>query len=256
MSSFGRYAEYYDILYRDKDYAGECAFVEQALGRYLATPARTLLDVGCGTGGHAILLASMGYEVSGIDLSEAMLARAKAKAHAGGLKLSLRVMDMRRLALGMQFDACLCMFAALGYLSENEDVRSGLRSIREHVRPGGLLVFDCWNGLAVLRQMPSVRIKEMEDGGRRLMRIAEPELDAARHLCHVHYHLIVTAGGSVVDETRETHVMRFLFPQEIAYYLDDAGFELLRLCPFGDLDGAVNEAAWNIAVVARARDGA
>ncbi|RCV66085.1 hypothetical protein C5S53_00590 [Methanophagales archaeon] len=53
----------------------------------------------------------------------------------------------------------------------------------------------------------------------------------------------------------EKHVMRFYFSQELKYYLENAGFEVLKICPFLDLNGRVDEHVWNIAVIARAVSG-
>ena len=56
MSVFGGYSRYYDLLYRDKDYAGEVAFVHGIIDEH-APQAQSLLDLGCGTGAHAAILA-------------------------------------------------------------------------------------------------------------------------------------------------------------------------------------------------------
>ena len=72
MKAFGGYARYYDLLYRDKDYLGETEFVERLIQRH-SPGARRILELGCGTGIHAVMLAEKGYEVTGLDLSEGML---------------------------------------------------------------------------------------------------------------------------------------------------------------------------------------
>ena len=66
-------------------------------------------------------------------------------------------------SLGRKFDACIAMFAVMGYVVENSDVISALRNIRAHLKQGGLFVFDVWNGLAVMRTLPETRVKEVED---------------------------------------------------------------------------------------------
>ena len=73
-------AEIYDLIYQDKDYEKEIDFIEQIFHNYSSHPIKTILDGGCGTGGHALPLAKRGYQVSAIDLSEAMLKRARKKA--------------------------------------------------------------------------------------------------------------------------------------------------------------------------------
>jgi len=96
-------------------------------------------------------------------------------------------------------------------------------------------------------------VKSASGGGRKVIRFVEPELDAEHHLCRSHYHLIVIQNGTVVDEVTETHAVRYFFPQEIIHHLDDAGFDTLHLSPFPDLDGRLDETAWNAIVVAKAR---
>jgi len=252
MGSFERYAEYYDLIYRDKDYEGECDFIEEVWRRFSAHPVKTVLDGGCGTGGYAIPLAKRGYQITGIDSSEIMLKRGKTKAIEGKLKLELRIGDIRQFNLGKKFDSCICMFAVMNYITETEDVLNTLQSIRKHLRSGSLFIFDSWNGLAVLRILPSVREQVFEDGNLKVTRVAQPELDALNHLCLVHYHLLVNRGNSLVDEIKETHIIRYFFPQEITHYLKDTGFEVLKFCPFPDIDGKVDENVWNIAAIAKA----
>jgi len=58
-----------------------------------------------------------------------------------------------------------------------------------------------------------------------------------------------------LKEINEKHVMRFYFQQELKYYLENAGFEVLKICPFLDLNGRVDEHVWNIAVIAKAVGG-
>ena len=69
MRNFKEFASYYDLIYRDKDYKAEVEFVLKTLGSPLAERTR-ILDLGCGTGKHALELASLGFDVLGIDISK------------------------------------------------------------------------------------------------------------------------------------------------------------------------------------------
>ena len=84
------YASTYDVLYKEKNYEAECDFLEELFRRYSGKDIKRLLDMGCGTGGHAIPLARRGYKVSGIDRSPEMVAIAKQKAGAQGLSDRIR----------------------------------------------------------------------------------------------------------------------------------------------------------------------
>lgn len=244
-------AEIYDLIYKDKDYEGECDFVEAIFRNLSSKSVRTILDGGCGSGGHTIPLAKRGYQVTGIDSSGFMLRHAKEKARKSNLRLDFQEMDLRRLNLNQRFDACLCLFSVMGYITQTGDILKSLKSIRRHLNEESLFVFDFWNGLAVLRILPSVRIKVVEDEGRRVIRTAEPELDAFNHLCRVHYHWLITQDNRITDDFEETHIVRYFFPQEITHYLEESGFEVLKICPFLDLNGKVDESVWNIASIAK-----
>lgn len=250
---FGAYAEYYDIIYSDKDYDKECDFIREIFKAHSANPITSILDAGCGTGGHSILLARRGYNVTGIDASPVMINRAKRKAKEVDAYLTFHSMDIRDFDLKERFDACISMFAVLDYLTENGELLRALGSIKRHLKPGSLFIFDFWNGLAVLRILPSVRVKIVEKEGKRVIRTVHPEMDTLHNICRSHYHVMVTQGKAILDEFKETHVVRYFFPQEISHYLDDAGFELLEFCPFLRLGGTVDENEWNVTAIARVR---
>ena len=241
------YASAYDGLYEDKDYERECDLVEEAFRSFGPDPVRSVLDLGCGTGGHSVPLGRRGYEVVGVDRSAPMLERAREKARTEDVAAAFLEGDVRTLQLERTFDAALLLFAVIGYQRTNGDVRATLRTVRRHLRPGGVLVLDTWHGPGVLASPPgtSDRVTETDRGPVR--RLAEGELDVRRHLCTVRYRLT----GPGLDE-RETHVMRYFFPLELELLLDVEGFELVVLSPVGTLDGEVSRETWNAVVVARA----
>jgi len=252
---FGQvYAAQYDLLYHDKDYEAECDLLEEIFRRYGRGPINTILDLGCGTGNHAILLARRGYRVTGVDLSADMLVHAKEKAT--GIQLREEVArpifiqgDVRNVDLGRQFDAVLMMFAVLGYQLTNEDVSAALRTVRRHLTSNGLFICDVWYGPAVLTIGPSERVKVIQTPDGKLIRTAAGTLDTYRHLCEVRYHLWRLSGNQVVCETEESHRVRYFFPQEIALFLSEAQLRLVDMRAFGDLDGTPTENTWNVLVV-------
>src|SRR3990172_5281821 len=79
MTVFGKYSSYYNLLYKDEDYAGEVEYIHNLIQKH-SPGAKSILDLGCGTGRHDLLLAEKGYSVTGVDQSEEMLAVAKAPA--------------------------------------------------------------------------------------------------------------------------------------------------------------------------------
>lgn len=244
----GLYAEAYDALYGDKDYAAECDLIERLFAAR-AGGVETVLDLGCGTGNHAIPLAARGYRVTGVDRSEDMIAAAKAKA---GEAVAWHTGDIRGLDLGRRFDVVLMMFAVLGYQTANRDVLAALATARRHLEAGGLLIFDVWYGPAVLHQRPSRRVKQTAAGGTRFVRTATSELDLARNLCTVRYRIRGQSEAGAPRQSDFVHRMRYFFAPELALFLESTGFHNLRLGAFPDFDHEPDETTWNILATATA----
>lgn len=246
------YAEAYDAVYGGKDYEAECDLVERLFAKHGSRSIERVLDLGCGTGGHAVPLARRGYTVVGVDRSPSMLAAARGKARDVSPPPSFVEADVREVSLGTVFDAGLMLFAVLSYQLENEDVLAALRSARRHLAPGGLLLFDVWFGPAVLTQRPSRREARIPVEGGELLRASSGELDVLRDRCTVHIAVSRVANGRVVSASEEEHTVRYFFPHELELLLEAAEFELLQLAAFPDVDRAPDDSTWNALVVARA----
>jgi SAM-dependent methyltransferase len=248
----GGYANSYDLLYTDKDYEAECDVIENIIGEHGLKPTQTILDLGCGTGNHALPLARRGYDVVGVDRSQEMLAQVRIKAgQLGSAKAAFHDGDIRSLELGRKFDAVLMMFAVLGYQLNNDDVLAALRTARRHLNPGGILIFDVWYGPAVLHIRPSERARVIPVGEGQIVRFAKGTLDVARQRCTVDYQLWRMKDDRVVARVEETHEMRFFFPLELSLLLETSGFLHLRTGDFPEFNREPDENTWNVVVVAK-----
>lgn len=250
----GLYAGQYDELYAEKDYAAECDLIERAFRRFGPGRPDTVLDVGCGTGGHAIELGRRGYALTGVDLSEHMLARASAKAAA--LPAPQRPKWLRGdaidFATGQVFDAATMMFAVVGYLTSNDAVLAGLRNIRSQLRSGAPFICDFWYGPSVLSVRPTDRVRVLRSGTRQVIRKASTTLDIASHAADVNFTIWTLEGDRLVGEANEMHRLRYFFPLEFALLLQQAGFAQCSMTAFPSLDAPLTEQSWNALVVARA----
>ena len=248
---FGReYAAAYDAFYADKDYDAECDLLEGILGRS-SRPVRSVLDLGCGTGAHAVRLAQRGYEVVGVDVSDSMLEAARQRAErACSGTVSFVQGDIRGLRLARQFDAVICMFAVLGYQTTDEDVDRALDAVRMHLAPDGPFVFDVWYGPAVEAIGPSTRAKVVGTADGELERRASAVLEPEAHVCTVSYRLIDRRTGLPDRVTDEVHRMRYFFADELERFLADAGLSLRALTPFPDTAAPLSDAAWNVLATA------
>jgi len=221
---FDCYAQYYDLLYRDKNYPAEAEYVASHI-RARCPTAKRILELGCGTGAHAAHLARMGYSVHGIDFSEAMLAGAAARAAAlpreVGERLSFSASDVRSARTGETYDAVVALFHVMSYQTTNADLAATFESAAIHLRQGGLFLFDFWYGPGVLTQVPQVRVKRLEDENIKVTRIAEPVVHENENLVEVNYTVFIDAQATgAVHQVRELHKMRYLFLPELLCLAD------------------------------------
>lgn len=227
---FDEYARFYDLLYKDKDYAAEARFIHDTLIAQGPRPRR-LLELGCGTGRHAVELARLGHEVTGVDLSPGMVAQATARAaQLSELRGALRFQagDVRSVRVGEKFDAVLSLFHVMSYQTSDADLRAAFATAAEHLPPGGLFLFDFWHGPAVLADPPVVRVKRLGDDMIEATRLAEPVHDPARHQVVVNYHVFLkNRRTGAISEVREAHPMRYLFLPELTQFLGAAGLAVI-----------------------------
>lgn len=231
MSVFSAYGHCYDLLYQDKDYRAEASYVAEMIERH-APGGRNILDLGCGTGSHAVHLARSGYSVHGVDLSEAMLAKAHDLKQAldpeTAARLTFELGDVRSIRVGKKFDVVISLFHVMSYQTTNAELEASFATAASGLGAGGLFIFDAWYGPAVLTERPEVRIKRVEDNTFRITRIAEPAMFPNDNLVDVNYQVWIEAKAStVVEKIHETHRMRYFFYPEVEWILKNKGFKLI-----------------------------
>lgn len=135
---FTKTARFYDALYSFKDYAAASRQLT-AIIRQECPDARTLLDVGCGTGRHLEALAGE-FEVSGVDIEPGLVAVARERNPGA----DIRVADMTTLDTGRTYDVVTCLFSAIAYVETRERMEASIAAMRRHLRPGGVLIVEPW----------------------------------------------------------------------------------------------------------------
>lgn len=256
MTAFGGSAKYYDLFYADKDTAAECAFVRKVIERH-APGARSLLDLGCGSGRHAAEFAKAGFAVTGVDISDGMLALARERVwklppDVRG-RIDLAQSDVTSYMASRRYDAVVSLFHVIDYQVTDEAVLGLFRTARQALDPRGLFVFDFWYGPAVEAQRPERREKHVENDTWSVDRVASPVLHAERRVVDVHYTLTACdRRNGAGEDVSEVHAMRYFFRPELERFAGDAGFDIVE---WGEwLTGKPPAAnAWSCYAAARAR---
>jgi SAM-dependent methyltransferase len=250
MNIFQKYANYYDNFYKDKDYKKECDFLEKIFKKHSERSVHSILDLGCGTGSHSLILAKRGYETTGVDLSSQMIEAAKSKNTKGKAKIDFFIGDIRKINLKKTFDAVISMFAVVSYLTTNKDLLSAFQTAAAHLEKKGIFVFDFWFGPAVLSEKPQPRFKVIENGDKKIIRLSAPVLDSFNHTVSLKFEIIEIFKNKIQSDIKEIHTIRFFFPEEIKNCLEKSGFKMIKICPFGDLNKTPSVKDWNVMVIA------
>ncbi len=250
---FDAYAHYYDLLYRDKDYAGEANYIATQIHQYMPH-AQWILNLGCGTGIHDEYLARIGFNVHGVDISDEMLSRAgerKAKLPSDiAGKLSYSAGDIRTIRTGQTYDAVISLFHVMSYQTANNDVMAALQTAADHLKPGGLFVFDFWYGPAVLTQKPEIRVKRLESKDHRVVRIAEPIELPRTNSVQVNYQIWVESlQNGQIGNFCESHLMRYFFEPELDLLISQTIFKIESIFAWLD-NGPPTPSNWSAMVVA------
>jgi SAM-dependent methyltransferase len=243
LAVFNNYSRYYDLLYRDKDYPGEAAYIHSLLTRYGISKGN-LLEFGSGTGRHGRLLAAQGYTVHGIELSAEMVAEAEV---ADGF--TCQQGDIAKTDMGRHYDAVLSLFHVISYQTRNDQLQAVFANAAAHLNAGGLFIFDFWYSPAVYVQKPSVRVKRMADQQVEITRIAEPVIYANENRVDVNYTIYARdLASGAVQTMQETHPMRHFSLPEIEVLAGINGFSTLTTEEFltGNNPG---ESTWGVCVI-------
>jgi SAM-dependent methyltransferase len=235
MKVFDIYSQYYDLLYKDKDYAKEVDYINQLI-KNNSVDSSSILDLGCGTGKHDFNLAKLGYHVTGVDLSESMIAVAKENLETTFLeekdKLTFEKGDIRNVRVNKKFDTVVSLFHVMSYQTSNDDLKKAFETAAIHLNNNGLFIFDFWYGPGVLSDPPVVRIKRLENDSISVCRITEPVLHSNSNVVDVHFEVQITnkeAEQGVIQTLKEVHSMRYLFLPELLLIMENTGFEFIKI---------------------------
>jgi SAM-dependent methyltransferase len=249
VDPFEVYAHFYDLDYGELD--DDLFMIEQ----FAARCGSPILELACGTGRVLLPLARQGYQVTGVDVSTAMLEIARSKLASEGLekRANLVRQDIRHLALDQRFNLAIIAINSFSHLLTTADQLAALAGIRQHLNPGGLLLLDLFNpDMSQLLDFRGQLVvdKTMHDpsNGHNLIKLRSETIDVGQQIIHVTY--------MVDDMDAEGHVQRTVFPFDMRYFfrgevellLNYAGFEIQALYGSYELDEFSGESDRIIAI--------
>lgn len=220
MASYGKAAEFYDLLYSEqKDYPAEARFIASLI-RGACPSAESVLDVGCGTGAHARSLLDLGFDIDGIDLKPGLVEVARRKCPGR----SFEVADMTHFRLARRYDAVTCLFSAIGYVVTESALHSAVRTMREHMNPAGVLLVDPWFEPGQLTDGWIATVTGQRDGCTVTRMSRTVVYDAVSRL--EFEYLIGTAAG--IERRSEVHELGLFTQSQMETAFRAAGLSVVR----------------------------
>jgi 2-polyprenyl-3-methyl-5-hydroxy-6-metoxy-1,4-benzoquinol methylase len=220
-SLFENYAEKYDQESFTQGTIGECDFLEE---EFNDDTSLKILDVGCGTGRHAIELTKRGYSITGIDLSENQLERARMKAKEAGLNIDFQKQDARNLAFNKEFDVAIMLCEGGFPLMETDEMNFEiLKSVTQSLKENCKLIFTTLNGLFPLFNSVEEFLKAEAEGD--AAKYSENSFDLMTFRDHNITEIIDDSGNTMKLQSNE----RYYVPSEITWLLKSLGFQTIDI---------------------------
>jgi SAM-dependent methyltransferase len=252
LKNFNAYSQYYDLLYKDKNYKEEINYVQKLINAY-SPGSKNILELGCGTGIHASLLNNKGFNVTGIDKSTEMLSIANVKINNRPENSGLKFIegDLTDFRTGNKYEAIISLFHVMSYMQDESALLKAFETAVFHLNNSGVFIFDCWHGPAVISEKPTNRTKYFEDEKIKVTRESSPEWMEDKKSVNVTFNISVFEKQSNKTEfLSEEHLMRYWFELEIRALLQKSGFQIVKAEEW--LTGKpLSENSWNACYIAR-----
>ncbi len=190
MGAYEALAASYDRLTNDVDYEATVNFYEEILRQEGLKP-RTAVDLACGTGSVAAILARRGLRVTAVDMSEEMLTVAQQKTAEMENPPRFLCQPLQRLWLDRGVDLAVCALDSLDYITNPADCAEAIRRIYKALNPGGIFIFDV-NTPEKLRAMDGQVFLDEDDD---VYCVWRGEFDEASNICSYGMDLFQRRGG-------------------------------------------------------------
>ena len=217
-------AQVYDrIMTEDVDYhqwAEYCSKLFQDAG----CPGKKIVDLGCGTGGITLEMQRLGWQMCGVDLSQAMLKQVEDRFKAANADIKLFHQDITKLDLPFKADGALATFDTFNYLCCKEDVLACLKQIYTMLNPQGILVFDYNTFFKLADILGDNTYSYYSDD---VVYIWENNFDVEEKICEMELTFFIKQPNGLYERTTEKHRQKAYTLKEWQEMLEECKFTFL-----------------------------
>lgn len=218
-------AHVYDKIMREDINYGEWAEYTSELLRKSGIKDGKILDLGCGTGGITMEMGRLGWQMSGVDISEEMLAEAKQKFAQENLEISLYRQDIAELQINEQFQAAMATFDTFNYLCDRNKLLKALKNVHDVLIPGGILLFDYNTRFKLGDILGDNTYSYYSDD---TVYIWENEYNPNTQICKMQLTFFLRRESGLYERKMETHRQRAYSLMQWKKLLKESGFTFLH----------------------------
>jgi SAM-dependent methyltransferase len=234
------YSELYDRIHQAKSYGFETTQFLAILEELGVDKSGKFLDFGCGTGGHMNSLQSFGLHVEGFDISNEMLAVAKAKNPQGIFHRDFKTMVR-------PYEVVYSLFDVMNYQNSPKTLGIFLQAISDLLDPGGYFIVDSWNLSGVQLDPPKISKRTITLGDRSIQRVVTPVFEKPSGVSELRIDLIDESNGKILET--EFHRMRAWTVPEVAVALASVDISILKICDGKDWSKPLEPHSWKFTLV-------
>lgn len=234
MADLNPFYKYYDLIFSSKDYLSEIDSVFTIASQYSRRPFERILEIGCGTGNHTIILAQRKVSVVALDTDKQMISLAQQKALDKGLNNVQFFCDRIENLQCNDIDLALALFHVVTYISDADCLVSFFHAVKSILVPGGIFIFDCWNGVAALHDPPRSKTTEFVCQDKKIICALTNETDLFLQITTLNYQITVfDSSGKEIESGKYLINQALWTPMQIKSALKKVGLEVLKICkPF------------------------
>ncbi|MEH7074116.1 class I SAM-dependent DNA methyltransferase [Neobacillus drentensis] len=224
--SYQQFAYLYDELMKDAPYKEWVQFVKDRCAKFNVSGTR-LLDLACGTGELSVRLAQDGFSVTGVDLSEDMLAVAQAKAEDVGIRIPFFQQNMAHLEGQAEFDVISILCDSLNYLQTEEDVKATFLNVFQHLTDEGIFIFDVHS----IYKIDHLFINQTYASSEEVVSFIWNSFagETPNSVEHELSFFVLDEGTGKYERYDELHFQRTYSIKQYSNWLMEAGFDLLEV---------------------------
>ena len=209
---FSKYAKYYDLLYKNKSYKKETNYIEKVLNKYAGKKLR-ILELGCGSGGHAFELKKKGHDIIGLDSSKNMIEIANKKNFNNEITFIQK--DLKKFTSNKKFDVVILLFHVVNFLKQKKELKILSANSYKNLKKNGIIIFDFIHLNGVISDKPKKKIKIIKNKNLTITRKTKPFFIKHKKLFNIEFEMIINKQNELIEKFYETHKLRLHTLDEI-----------------------------------------